>query len=184
MGLAVLYVSILPDVLVLVSGNVQSLLNDSGVEVVVRNDFVQRRQDDTLRVRTLKNSSDKGLDELSLMNVDAGPCGEAQECLVVVGTQQDSVQESNFLAKLADRVGVDGAFGLDQTSLYGADIVLHKDRVFELMIVVLDVIAGAEDLQLFVRDRLGDLLQQQNAVLLFLQELLIGWGKRKKKGKD
>lgn len=121
---------------------------------------------------------------MSLVDVDAGPCGEAQECLIVVSTQQDSVQESNFLAKLADGVGVDGALGLDQTSMYGADIVLHKDRVFELVEVVLDVIAGAEVLQLFVRDRLGDLLQQQNAILLFLQELLISWRVKGKKGNN
>lgn len=77
MGLAVLYISVLSDVLVLLCDNILSFLDDSRVEVVLRNGLVNGWQDDTLCVRTLKNSADEGLEELLLVDVDAGPCSKA-----------------------------------------------------------------------------------------------------------
>lgn len=79
----VLVLSDIPNVLS--RGDVLSFLDDPSVEVIVGDDLVQRRQDDALRVRALENGSDERLDELFLVNVHAGPCGGAEEDLVVLG---------------------------------------------------------------------------------------------------
>lgn len=162
--------------LITLRSNVLGFLDNPGIEVVLGNDFVERRQNDALCLGVLKNGSDESLDELSLVNVDTGPCGGRQEGLVVLGAQQDSVQKSNFLAELADGVRVHGAFRLNQTSLYGAYVVLDENGVLVLLDIALDVIGGTKDLQLLVRDWLGNLLQQQDDILLLAQQILISYG--------
>lgn len=164
----------------LLGGNVLSFLDDPGVEVVMGHDFVERWQGDALSSRVLKDCSDEGLDELSLVDVDTGPCGGVQEGLVVLGAQQDPVEDGNFLAELTDGVGVDGTLRLYKTGLHGAYIVFHEDRIFVLLVVGFDVIGVAENPQLFVRDRLSDMLQQLDDILLLLQKILIGCGKKRR----
>lgn len=65
--------------------DVLGVLDDPRVEVVPWEDLVWGWQDDALGVWTQEDGGGEGLDELLLVDVNAGPCGGLQECSVVLG---------------------------------------------------------------------------------------------------
>lgn len=75
------------------------VLDDTAVEVVLWEDFVECWWHDTLGIRTDQNSGDQSLHELLLVDVNASPGSGLDECVVVLGTNQHSRQEGYLFAK-------------------------------------------------------------------------------------
>lgn len=161
--------------------DVLGFLDDSGVDVVLREDLVDRRWDHTLGVLALEDGGDVSLDELSLVYVDAGPGGGLQEGRVLVSAEEDSRQESDFLAELADGVAVHGALGLNVTGLDHTTVVVDESGLAVVLGVGDDVIVVAEVVQFLIRKTLGYLVQEVDGVLLLLEQILVRCEKRVQK---
>lgn len=136
-----------------------SLVDDPGIEVVLGEDLVQRRWNNSDGVFALEDRGDVSLDELSFVYVHTGPCSGLQEHRVVLRRQEHSREKSDFLAQLTDRVRVDGTFRLYMTSLEHAVVVQNGLRLVIELNIRFDVIVEAKVVQFLVRQILGYVFQ-------------------------
>lgn len=132
--------------------DVLDFLDDTGVKEVVWKDFVGWWNGDALRVMTLEDGDDESLDELTFVQVNASPGGGVEEGGVVLGTEENSRQEDDFLAESIDSWGEYSTFRLNISSVNSGSEVFHQVGVLIGLEVSFDVIGVSNSAEMIIGD--------------------------------
>lgn len=148
-------------------------LNGFGVDVKMRANFIEGRNNNSLGVGTVEESDGQSVDEESVVDVFPHPRGGAQEGVPVLGVEKD-IDDSLGLLSVGFVEGCEDLRTVQNSSgPVHFEEMFNNSAILEVVDILFEVVVGGEVLQFRSDHGLVDVNQELEDGLLFGQEFLV-----------